>query len=547
MANYRVKIGSTDMGLSSAVVSVGWDSVIEYKPDADSIAYTDGPKSEVLINCARLPSAWGEDRPDVFQSLVDESENCTVFQFAVEVECEPDTWAEVWAGEFSSKDWKVDLDKKTIAVKPKRSTDADCIRSEWTATQNPYDLEPVEVLPYIITIEDQTVLSANVPWGEPCEDYQGVPPTDYCLELIQEQFGPGEVYGVNRTCVFLYFRQVLAGSCSGSTPVEPDTWNTWTLLDDNCPTGSTWWLCPGVNDIVFTFSNGRLFADVLEYMVGQTGCGLTVKSDFFNINPDSTAPSNAAYTAAAAKLARLVLFQKSDVKRHDASDKSKKPAWVMKLRDLLKDLQTMFNVRWRAEAGVFRIEHVSYFDAQAGNDYTSAAYIRQLDQDKTDIVRVAKFRWRDERATDYFLGSPIVTYCGEGENETAVTLFSTDAAFAISADGLEAVGDDGFLLMSCYLDGDDLRMLDGNRPLSWTELHYDYHRHNMAGAGEINGTEVTPLSIRRTRKAPRFAVRHCCDDTFDPAEYQTTSMGNGGVLVAEHNHAKDILTLELNY
>ena len=547
MANYRVKIGSTDLGLALSVIQVGWDSVLEYKPDADSVSYTVNPKSEVVINCARLPGAWGEVKPDIFQDLADESENCTVFQFVVEVECTPDTWTEVWEGSFSSKDWKLDLDKKTLAVKPKKTTDADCIRAAWTTAQNPYDLDPVEVLPYLPPLEVIETVSANVPWNEPCTDYGGIPPADYCLSFIQEFFGPNEAYGVNRTCFFQYYRYLQAGTCSGSTPVPPDDWNDWQIEANNCPTSSDWWLCPTPTDVVFKFTNGRMFGEVLEYLIEQTGCGLSVVSDFFNINPDSTAPSNAAYTAAEAKLANLVLFQKSDIKRHDASDKSKKPAWVMKLRDLLADLRTMFNVRWRAQGGVFRIEHVSYFDAQAGNDYTAAKYERQLGQDKTDIVETAKFRWRDERATAYFLGSPITAYCGEGESETSVSLFSTDIGFCISADGLEAVGDDGFLLAACVPDGDDLRILDGNRPLSFSELHYDYHRHNMAGAGEINGAEVTPLSIRRTRKAPRFSVVHCCDDTFDPAEYQTTSMGNGGVLAADRNIARDFLTLELNY
>lgn len=545
MANYRVKIGSTDMGLVSAVVPVGWDSVLDYKPDADSVAYNVGVKTDVTLNCARLPSEWGGDKPDTFQTLVDASDGCEVFQFAVEVECAGE-WAEVWDGEFSSKDWKVDLDKKTITVRPKRTSDADCIRSVWTDTQNPFGLTPVTVKPYFAQYQVVEEIVPGWPWADPCDTPPTVP--QFCHESTSETQSPGEAPGVLKTCVYSYSRYVLSGSCSGSTPLMPDTWNPWTILDDDCPTGSTWYNCETLaSTVVFRFDNGRMFKDVIEYLVNQTGCGLGVVSDFFDINPDATAPANDAYAAAEAKLHNLVLFQKSDVKRHSASDKSKEPAWDIRLRDVLVDLAAMFNIRWRADAGVFRLEHVSYFEAQAGNDYTTALYERRLDADKAEIVKTAKFRFRDERCTDYFKGVPITTYCGDGEKEMNVTLFSTDIGFMLRADAVEAIGDDGWALMSTYDDDGDLRLLDGNRALSWTEMHDDYHRHQMAGAGEINGAEVTPESIKQTRKAPRFSVSHCCDDTFDPAEYQTTALGNGKVSAAEHNIARDFLTLELLY
>ena len=55
------------------------------------------------------------------------------------------------------------------------------------------------------------------------------------------------------------------------------------------------------------------------------------------------------------------------------------------------------------------------------------------------------------------------------------------------------------------------------------------------------------LSIKKTRKQPAFSVRHCCDDTFDPANYVTTSLGQGDVESAKWNLAKNILTVELKY
>lgn len=549
MANYRVKIGSTDLSLPSSVIEVGWDSIISYIPDTDSVSYRDEIKSDMVLNCARLPSEWGEDKPVVFADLEAESENCTVFQVVVEVECPKgsDTWESIWEGEFSSKNWKLDKDKKTITFKPVKTYDPDCIRAKWTDIYNFYNLDEVVVKPYFLQLQLTQEIVTLVPVTESCDDYlPGSPPTGYCYESTQEATDPGED---TKNCIFFYHRYLQSGTCSGSTPLPPDDWNTWTLEDNNCPgSAPTYWTCPAeINTIVYRFRNGRLFNEALGQMITETGCGLTLKSDFFNINADGTAPSNAAYTAAEADLHHLVIFQKSDVKRHSASDPSQEPAWDVKLREILNDLALMFNVRWKAQDGVFRLEHISYFEAQAGNDYTAAKMERQLEQNTLEISEITKFKYRDARATDYFKGWPIEIYCGTGEEEKQLSAFYCDVGFALTTEGLEAVGDDGFFLMSTYIEDTEYRLLRQNRGLSWTELHQNYHRHNMAGAGKINNTEVTPLSIAKNRKAPRFSVTHCCDDTFDPANYHTTSLGEGDVVNAEWNIARDYLSPELKY
>lgn len=545
MAKYRVKIGSTDLSLPLSVIEVGWDSVISYNPDTDSEAYKDELKSEMTMNCARLPTAWGADKPAAFMALDEASEECAVFQVKIEVECpkDSDDYERVWEGEFSSKNWRIDKDKKTIAFQPTKTYDADCIRAKWTDIYNFYNLPEVVVKPYFTTYEltQELVLDCDAPAGI----------TDYCIES-ESGFAPGEVDCEDLPLgefIRYYHRYLQAGGCVGSTAVAPDNFNPWTLVDNDCPLGgSTWWTCPaGVNSIVYEFDNGRLFNDALEYMIAATGCDFTVVSDFFDINPDGTAPVNAAYIAAQQDLHHLVVFQKSDVKRHSASDPAVAPAWDVKLRDFLNDLKLMFNVRWKAANGVFRIEHVSYFESQPGNDYTTAKYERILEENTLEVANITKFKYRDARATSYFKGHPIEIYCGIGETELQLTLFYTDIEFALSTDGLEAVGDDGFFLMSTTYNGSEYRVKKQNRPLAWTELHQNYHRHDMPGAGKINTVEVTPLSIRKTRKAPRFAVTHCCDDTFNPENFITTSMGEGEVTTADWNIARDYLAPELKY
>jgi hypothetical protein len=547
MSAYKVNIGCTDLGLASAETLVSWDAVLSYVKDSGSEAYKVNPKSEMTLYCSSLPDAWvGEgSKSSVFQTIADESGNCTLFQVQVQRRCD-DVYETEWEGEFSSKDWKLDLDLKAITFKPAQRIGADCIRDGWNDQRNLFALDTVEVKPYFAVYQIVDELVPDVPIADPCTDYWPVQ-ADYCEEStseIQEQT-PGDT----KFCHFTWGRYALSGSCDVGTAVPPDDWNTWTLLDNNCPASSLWYTCQEVfNTVVFRFRNGRMFEDVLQYLIDETGCELTVQSDFFNIDPQGDAPDNEAYQAAELALQKLVVFQKSDIKRHSASDQSKAAAWNMKLKDLLADLATMFNVRWVADldAGTFRIEHVSFFESLEGNDYTGEYYEKSLEQDKSDVVRVQKFRWRDERASEHFTGFPIITDCGEGEKESGVSLFSTDIGFIISNDGIEAIGDDGFVLMSTY-DDDGLRLYRNNRDLSFTELHTNYYRHNMAGSGKINDADVTPLSLRKTRKQPAFTVPYCCTDTFSPAQFQTTALGEGGVVAASWNVAQDSLEIELIY
>lgn len=120
-------------------------------------------------------------------------------------------------------------------------------------------------------------------------------------------------------------------------------------------------------------------------------------------------------------------------------------------------------------------------------------------------------------------------------------------SFISNADNAESIGDDGWVLMCTVDDGGTLINVTDNRQLSWTKLHDNYHRHDMAGAGKINGVDTTPLSLKKVRKQPAFSVRHCCGDTFDPQNYITTSLGNANVESAEWAIAKDVLTLEPKY
>ena len=550
MSDLRIKIGSVDLSLPVATfdaAALGWDGITTYKPDQDSRTYRSEFKSDIIIPCSAIPDTWpGDTVGERFQALLDAETGCAVFEVSVEVYC-GESWVEVWTGEFDTN-WRSDRDTKTITVRPKQADPFTCIKNNWGESVNIFDVTPVTLTrPYNAILKLQTVFESVC---DPEDPPPPLPDTRFCYsgQVSIADYGLGGV-----SCAWIFQRYEKAGTCDGSTPIPPDDYGNWQPMlagSNGCP-GDTpiFWNCPESARVVYSFKNGRRFDEVLQFLLDQTGCGLTVVSDFFGINGDDTAPSNSAYDRAADVLQDLIIHQKSDVKRHDATEVSKEPVWNMKLRDLLNDLKTMFKVAWRIDGTDFRLEHVSYFEAQAGPDFTNEYYEKVLTGLDESIPLLRRFLFRDEQCSDYFKGYPIETYCGEGETTERLSLFSTDLAFMTEADNAESIADDGWVLVATTPGAftNQYENIEDNRPLSFTELHQYFHLWEMDGAGKINDADVTPESIRRTRKAPAFGATLCCDDAFDPSELVTTSMGQGEIEDSERNWALNTITLTLKY
>lgn len=559
MAEVRVRMECADYGLSDAVIAVGWDSVMNYQRDKDFRNHRISVRGEMLIGCNALPkNEWDVDEPgNPWASFVLMDNGCYIFKVSVDIYC-AGSWVEWWVGEFSTTEWRINLDKKYVIVKPKASEFSlvdwaiECLKKNWTATVNIYDIpELIEVKPYVNLYgfyEFQDTYTEGSGQSLQCFDHiEEVSATvpDYCFTEYHELY-VSESSPVIVQCTFFYHRFEKNGTCEGGTPIPPDEFSDWFLIDGTCPT-PLYWKCPDSDHLPVKFANGRLFRDMMQYLIDQSGCGMEVRSTFFNINPDTAAPDNSAYTAALANLQQLVVFQKSDIKRFDATNLSEKPSWTTNLKGVLDDLWIMFKVKARIEGDILRLEHVSFYEAQPGNDYTNEYYTRELQRDNIDTPRLTRFYFRDEKCSPYFAGVPIEIYCGEGEADLKMTQFYTDLLFAIESDNAEAVADEGWFLMATNLVGDTYRCIEDNRPLSFTELHANYHTYEMAGVGKINGEEVVPDSILRTRKQPPFSVKKCCDDEFDVERLITTRLGQGEIENADLNLSTNELTLTAKY
>ncbi len=486
-----------------------------------------------------------------FNLVNDLTNTCERITVTVEVLC-GGTWEPYpWTGYFTKFDTKRDFGGINYAqcrmeVKVKTDDLYDCVQREWEDEINIYSSSSVistKSLKGTYEILGPCQFCSLTPIVPPCDDYSVS--GESCLEFQSatqntDNCNPGEFY-----ILCSYHRVVGVG-----TPTVPPTYGTgWTHLS-----GNDWWRCPDDNEISLgVLKYGRRFDATLEYMVAQTGCGLTVRSHFFGINATHAAPpSNTPYTYATANFQDMTVHQKSDVKRPDAADASFVPptssaVWKMKLKVLLEDMNTMFNVWWKIDGSDLIIEHISYFQSAAGADYSTKPMKLQLDYD-ADTPKREIFKWSDPNVSSQFQGTPIIYDCGNGDKERRVSLFTTDLPFIREEANQEAISDENFVLIANEVIGGEYIIINSNDPLRWFNLHDKLYRHNRPyPSGTMNGEVVTFDSTEKNQKQPAFTVGRCCDVVFDPTKYITTKLGQGDVREATINLFKDRLELELKY
>lgn len=205
-------------------------------------------------------------------------------------------------------------------------------------------------------------------------------------------------------------REIIEVNCSDD--IDPE----WVLVEDNCGTtgkkkfakkittfGCVFNSVPedefggysysmeckvlGYDGETTTVDNGLHFSDVLIQILRGACPLLTLKSDFFQINPEN--PSAVNYvTGKASTVKDIVVFQKSDVKRPKATGNANK--LEISLEEMLEVLLKMFNVKWRIEGDIFRLEHVSYYSKEIGFDTTSESL-------KKYIVGKRKYTYQNEK------------------------------------------------------------------------------------------------------------------------------------------------------
>lgn len=534
MSQLRFKVSSTSI-IEQEVTAV-FEGSFTHKVERNRIYY--------LHEIAGNPALYGAD----YTLIKDLADDCEEIAFIVERFCEG-SWVEYWRGKFTKFDCKFDYYKCRLQISVKPNSTYQCIFDGWDLEENIYTGtgDEIQVQEFFGTYETVNCCYACLPFGTPVEPV--CLNADACEEITvyQEVTSPPEYPGdceLGDFYAYTCYHRILGTG----TALDPPIYGTgWTLLS-----GTTWWKCPD-EDLeqlnIGVLRLGRRFDAVLEYLVSQLGCSLTVRSHFFGINAThAAAPVNDAYDYAGDYYQDMTIHQKSDVKR-PYGDPSFSFIWNMKLKDLLNDLQTMFNVFWKLDGTDLILEHITYFESIAGADYSAVKMPLELEYD-INAPKTERFVWSDEDCSAIFKGSPITYNCGNGDNERRVSLFSTDVGFVRNISYQDRVSDDNWVLLSCSNTGPGgiYFINERNQPLSWTNLHDKLHRHwRPFTSGTLNGVAVTFDSVEPIKKQPEFTVPLCCDAVFDPSAYITTQIGDGTIQSATENLYRDTLKLQLNY
>jgi len=506
-----------------------------------------------------------------------ENNECEVVTVVIQWGCGSNL-IEYWVGEFSMSQCNPNRTRKWIKVKPKQSSPYKCFDDAAKLEHSIYDAGD-EITSTAVIGEYETIeCTFATPTGEnDLGEYfdlvtngnnDCIDPGDidnwavlsnnvfindvFYDNTYPQPFPAGQGVTWYLSQVTIWHRETLTVPCSGGVPVPP-SFGTWELLTDDCAADgtATWWRSPPVQldgGILGDYTKGRLFSDVLIDLIDSLGCGFTVKSDFFNINPLGDAPTNIAYDYAIANLQNMTVHQRSDIKLKNGPNFSNYLAWKVKAKDYIDDLIKIFNVRYVIEDNVFILEHSSFFTSDQGWDLTHLAIEEDVDYSGGVTVKIETFFWAEEYLYSTFESEPIVYDCGEDDVDVKCKYFVTDLSYVQRERNAEKVSDKGLVLISNAVIDGTYGIIESNDPLKWSNLQDNLFLHGrLYKSGTINGVQHNFLTWEPYIKQKEFNHVYRCSDTFIPINYMPTSYGNGFLTEGKHNILDCSLTLNLNY
>lgn len=314
-----------------------------------------------------------------------------------------------------------------------------------------------------------------------------------------------------------------------------------------------------------SIDNGMHFSEVMKEILKGACPNLTVKSDFFQINPDN--PSTINYVTGKKSTTKdIIIFQKSDVKRPTASGNASK--LEITLEDMLEVLLKMFNVKWRIEGNIFRLEHVSYYSKAVGTNvmsnelkkYFEGKRIYSYQSEK--IPQKERFKFKEQQGADWnmeIVYSGCVTNAKKNEVENIIDEAMTDVVFAIQNPSSDSkfVEDNGFVLVSTKKIGNEYFInsepsTNGtrlNNVFAWVQLVRDFHYYERPmKSGIVNGLKTNFITSIPTKKGDKFAIPlNVCQTDFNPDDFVLTALGQGIVSSAKYRFNDSFLELDLIY
>ena len=496
----------------------------------------------------------------------------------------------IFVGKISLNEAEFNLDKCQIVAKFSEDKTDKCIDDGKNIKLNLFQLIwnriTVKTASYVGTIQKQNCFTNSPSYQSP--DYWCGTGDPYDQNWTLVSYNVHSPDGTHNFVNNVWKREIIEIDCSDT----PDP--SWVLVEDNCGTTGKKKFARGVTlfDCVTTsqpedengsyqytmdckvlgydggttvIDNGMHFSEVMKEILKGACPNLTLKSDFFQINPDN--PSSINYvTGKTSTVKDIVVFQKSDVKRPTASGNASK--LEITLEDMLEVLLKMFNVKWRIEGNIFRLEHVSYYSKAVGTNvmsnelkkYFEGKRIYSYQSEK--IPQKERFKFKEQQGADWnmeIVYSGCVTNTKKNEVENIIDEAMTDIVFAMQNPSSDSkfVEDTGFVLVSTKKIGNEYFInsepsTNGtrlNNVFAWVQLVRDFHYYERPmKVGKVNGVTTNFITSIPTKKGDKFAIPlNVCQTDFNPDDFVLTALGQGIVSSAKYRFNDSFLELDLLY
>lgn len=497
----------------------------------------------------------------------------------------------VWSGKFNMSNLEFDLDACQVEVEVLPNDAEECLRNVLDAEINLMTITPTAVSLYggSVSFATKTYTNDQIqsdalgnPVGETPPSFSD--PTDPAWRILSVGLTSSDGGGTWSGTI-TWVRQSIIKSCVGGVGGTLPTLELpgWALRQNNCATSGTalfskpmpifFDVLPLVFDTTtWTKTNSFAGANLANYRINNVrpilttlrtaveACGLTFRSNFFNINASGASPSNDVYTNQAPLYRNLCVIQKSDLRFPNALVPATRG--ITTVGKLFDDIATMLRVFWFIDTnGDFRLEHESWRGTTNGYNLTNnAAWIenpaRRYQRLEDDYPRFQRFEFSEDFNDIDFEGLDIVfpSACAyDVEN------FSTEVLTNIAPilNDRNVTNDAGFAMIAYQIVSGTFRIgtapcpLSGEEKLngimSWAYLHSILHFHERPfSAMTLNGSNTTAITVR-PRKRQRLTAGICPEDyeTLNTLERINTPLGWGRAERLTYDYKSQILEAEI--
>lgn len=547
-------------------------------PLYSTLLFRDVQEKEQVFKRRKLETEFVFEKTDFDVLLaIDQGANrCSKIKFEVFLDA-----SIYWTGQLklvNAKNW--DLDLCRVSIKPDFDDAYTAVFDTWKDELNIHSVAPVVSVSSIIgdVVTQDCIdhpLIGNWPYV----------PVD-CTDAVKWKLIEFDATNGVTTTVSTYAREELTTACIGGVP-DPPPGDGWVLVSDDCVGLNTatyarelglYLIQDTLTDLAISriygitgyengdsivYPNGRKLEDVLEFFA--SGIGYTIESNFLNINPSGSTPSNVAYTASDSNLHNLLIFQKTDIKHPLYAQQ----AFLGKknFEEVLNWLRDTVQAYWITVGSVLKIEHVSFFSEANGMDLTATnpAEIKGFSSyvyESLSMPKYERFNWQEKYGDTDFDGTDIL-YSNSCSNESEVkeiTVENIVTDITSVAENGDDVSDDGFVLVAStlYLGSlfiiSETGALSGesklNGHLSWANLHSNYWTFERPQiSGTMNDSDTVFDSSIPIKKQPSIQIKMTKSDylNLNSNEKIKTNLGWGKVVSLIYNATSCVLQIELSY